>query len=246
MYILGFAFGPMLLAPLSEYYGRNPVYIGSWFFLVLFQIPVALAPNMATVIVCRLFQGFGGSAPLTNTGGTVSDLWERNSSGPAMSIYGLSSTFGPPLALILSGYLAQDEGWRVMFWAFMGITGGMWLIMLATLPETRHSTILTRKAEKLRKKLRSEGLPWEMIRDVHADEPRSLHFLFAVNLTRPFRFLFSEPITACAAAYNGFIYGIVYIFNGSFSQVRFREERDSDSSLLSWGLFLHIYPWKLG
>lgn len=34
MYILGFALGPMLLAPLSEYFGRSPVYISSWFFLV--------------------------------------------------------------------------------------------------------------------------------------------------------------------------------------------------------------------
>jgi len=140
MYILGFAIGPMLLAPLSEYFGRNPVYIISWFVLVIFQIPLALAPNIGTVIVCRLIQGFGGSAPLTNTGGTVSDLWERNSSGNAMAIYGLSSTLGPPLALVISGYLAQNEGWRNLFWAYMGIFGGVWIIMVATLPETRHST----------------------------------------------------------------------------------------------------------
>lgn len=112
MYILGFAIGPLLLAPLSEYYGRSPVYIGSWFILVMFQIPLALAPKIGTVIVCRLIQGFGGSAPLTNTGGTVSDLWERNYSGNAMMIYGASSTFGPPFALVLSGYIVQNKGWQ--------------------------------------------------------------------------------------------------------------------------------------
>ena len=36
----------MLLAPLSEYYGRNPIYVWSWFILVIFQIPLALAPNI--------------------------------------------------------------------------------------------------------------------------------------------------------------------------------------------------------
>ena len=123
----------MLLAPLSEYFGRNPVYIVSWFILVIFQIPLALAPNIGTVIVCRLIQGFGGSAPLTNTGGTVSDLWERNSSGNAMAIYGLSSTFGPPMALVISGYLAMNEGWRNLFWAYMGIFGGIWIIMVVRL-----------------------------------------------------------------------------------------------------------------
>lgn len=65
MYILGFAVGPLMLAPMSEYFGRNPVYMISWLLLVIFQIPLALAPNIATVIVCRLLQGFFGSAPLT-------------------------------------------------------------------------------------------------------------------------------------------------------------------------------------
>ena len=128
--VLGFAIGPMLLAPLSEYYGRNPVYIGSWFILFIFQLPLALAPNIATVIVCRLIQGFGGSAPLTNTGGTVSDIWERNRSGNAMAIYGLSSTFGPPMALVISGYIALEKGWRWLFWVYMAIFGGVWIIMI--------------------------------------------------------------------------------------------------------------------
>lgn len=79
MYILGFAVGPLLLAPLSEFYGRNPVYMLSWLLLVIFQVPLAKAPNIATVIACRLLQGFFGSAPLTVscshpqlTGGDVS------------------------------------------------------------------------------------------------------------------------------------------------------------------------------
>jgi multidrug resistance protein len=224
MYILGFALGPMLLAPLSEYFGRSPVYICSWFILVIFQIPLALAPNIGTVIVCRLIQGFGGSAPLTNTGGTVSDLWERNHSGTAMMIYGLSSTFGPPFALVLSGYIVLNLGFRWLFWIFMIITGSWWVIMLFTLPETRHSIILERKAKRvckiLRKERKASPALIENISDIHnkADK-RSLHSLFAINLARPIRFLMTEPITMGAAAYNGFIYGIVYLFNEAFPLV---------------------------
>ncbi|KAG9521738.1 MFS general substrate transporter, partial [Aureobasidium melanogenum] len=221
MYILGFAIGPMLLAPLSEYFGRNPVYFCSWFILFIFQLPLALAPNIGTILVCRLISGFGGSAPLTNTGGSVSDVWNRNDSGPAMSIYGLSSTFGPPMALVISGYIAQEKGWRWLFWVYMAIFGGVWLIMMATLPETRHSTILERKAKRVRKALKKEGFEKsaERVFDAHADEAKSLHTLFAITLTRPFRFLFTEPITIGAAAYNGFIYGLVYLFNEAFSLV---------------------------
>ncbi|KAM0709309.1 hypothetical protein Q7P35_003347 [Cladosporium inversicolor] len=227
MYLLGFAIGPMLLAPLSEYFGRNPVYIGSWFVLVMFQIPLALAHNMPTVIVCRLIQGFGGSAPLTNTGGSISDVWERNESGNAMTVYGLSSTFSPPMALVITGYLVQNEGWRNLFWALMGITGGILIIMTLLLPETRHSTLLEKKAARLRKVLSKEGYPEAATRisDAHSmGSKRSMHTLFAVNLTRPFRFLFTEEITMAAAAYNGFIYGVVYLFNESFPLVFGSEE----------------------
>ncbi|KAL1646285.1 hypothetical protein SLS58_003241 [Diplodia intermedia] len=215
MYILGFAVGPLMLAPLSEYFGRNPVYVWSWLLLVIFQIPLALAPNIGTVIVCRLLQGFFGSAPLTNTGGTVSDLWARNECGSAMAIYGLSSTFGPPLALVISGYIALNMGWRWLFWVYMAIFGGYWLILVLTVPETRHSIILDKKAQRLRKRLRAEGFSAaaDNLLDANADEKKGLHTLFAITLTRPFRFLFTEPITIFAALYNGWIYGIVYLLN---------------------------------
>lgn len=89
-----------------------------------------------------------------------------------------------------------------------------------TLPETRHSILIERKANRVRKILQKEGLQSaDLIRDSHGDEPKGLHTLFATNLTRPFRFLFTEPITMGAAIYNGFIYGIVYLFNDAFPLV---------------------------
>lgn len=214
MYVLGYAVGPVMLAPLSEYFGRQPVYVVSWFLVFIFQLPIALAPNIGTVIVCRLLAGMAGGAPLTNTGGTVSDLWERNASGGPMAVYGLSSTFGPPMALITSGYTALDLGWRWIFWVLMAITGGTWVILVLTIPETRHTIILEKKAQRVRKQMAAENLQSATSTvDVHAEEKKGLHQLFGITLTRPFRFLFTEPITNFSAIYNGFLYGLVYLFN---------------------------------
>jgi len=130
VYILGFAIGPMTLAPLSEHWGRNPVYIWSWLFLVLFHIPLALAQNIVLIIIFRLLAGIAGSAPVTNAGGTVSDLFGRNGNGAAMAIYGLSSTLGPPLGVVLSGCIAQNKGWRWLFWIHMIIVGAFWVLMV--------------------------------------------------------------------------------------------------------------------
>lgn len=69
----------MPLGSISEFYGRRPVYLVSWGIFTIFQIPVsssgaqdglstlnstrqlAVAPNIATVLVCRFIQGFSGS-----------------------------------------------------------------------------------------------------------------------------------------------------------------------------------------
>ncbi|KAF2178637.1 MFS general substrate transporter [Zopfia rhizophila CBS 207.26] len=216
-YILGFAFGPMLLAPLSEHWGRNPIYMWSWLVLVILQIPAALANSMPTLIGIRFLQGFAGSAPLTNTGGTVADLWERDYSGAPMAIYGLSSTLGPPLALPITGYLAQYKGWRWLFWFFMAVLGTAWIIMVLTLPETRHTIILAQKTRRLRDQFSALGHPSSSCIQNPPDE--GLGHLFKVTLTRPIRFLFTEPITFSAAAYNGLIYGLVFLFNESFPLV---------------------------
>ena len=180
----------------------------------MFQLPLALAPNIGTVIVCRLIAGLAGGAPLTNTGGTISDLWSRNECGFSMAAYGVSSTAGPPAALLISGYIGLNLGWRKIFWALMGITGGVLVILVFTIPETRHSIILERKARRVRKQMREENLASaETTTDIHADEKKGLHELFAITLTRPIRFLFTEPITTFSAIYNGFLYGLVYLFN---------------------------------
>lgn len=220
MYVLGYAIGPVLLAPLSEYFGRQPIYVVSWFLLCVFQMPIALAPNIGTVIVCRLIAGFAGGAPLTNTGGTISDLWERNKSGGPMAVYGLSSTFGPPMALVVTGYIGLNAGWRMIFWVLMAITGGFWIILIVSIPETRHTIILQRKTKRIRKQMTKENLrSAESTTDSHAGGRKGLHELFAITLTRPFRFLFSEPITTFSAIYNGFLYGLVYLFNEAFPLV---------------------------
>ncbi|KAF9892632.1 hypothetical protein FE257_001034 [Aspergillus nanangensis] len=220
MYILGFAIGPVLLAPLSEYFGRQPVYIISWFVLFIFQLPIALAQNIGTILVCRLIGGFAGGAPLTNTGGSISDLWARNESGGAMAVYGLSSTFGPPIALVFSGYIGLDLGFRWIFWILMAITGAFWILIIVTVPETRHSIILQRKTKRVRKQMQKENLKSaESAHDVNSAHRKGLHQLFAITLTRPFRFLISEPITLFSAIYNGFLYGLVYLFNEAFPLV---------------------------
>lgn len=64
LFVLGFAFGPIIFGPLSELYGRKkPLFVGMFIFSI-FQIPVAVAQNLQTIFICRFLGGVFASAPL--------------------------------------------------------------------------------------------------------------------------------------------------------------------------------------
>jgi MFS family permease len=53
VYLLGLASGSLLLAPLSEIYGRRVVYIGALAFFTLMVLPCALGKSLAEILVVR-------------------------------------------------------------------------------------------------------------------------------------------------------------------------------------------------
>jgi hypothetical protein len=64
IFVLAYAVGPLFLGPLSEIYGRVIVLQLSNLFYLVFNIACGVAQTKTQVIVCRLFSGLGGSAPM--------------------------------------------------------------------------------------------------------------------------------------------------------------------------------------
>jgi MFS family permease len=65
IFVLGYVIGPLILAPLSEIYGRRVVLTYANVFFCVWQIGCALAPNISALIVFRFLAGIGGSGCLT-------------------------------------------------------------------------------------------------------------------------------------------------------------------------------------
>lgn len=74
VYILGYAFGPMFVAPASERYGRLPTYHVCNILFVVFTIACAVSSNLNMLVTWRFFAGLFGSCPLTIGGGTIADM----------------------------------------------------------------------------------------------------------------------------------------------------------------------------
>ena len=55
--------GPLILAPLSETFGRRRLYLVCFSIFAILQVPTALSPNIETLLILRTFAGFFGSKP---------------------------------------------------------------------------------------------------------------------------------------------------------------------------------------
>ena len=62
IFVLSYAVGPMLLAPITELYGRRPIWLFCGCFYVLWNTICGFARNNATMIASRLLAGIGASA----------------------------------------------------------------------------------------------------------------------------------------------------------------------------------------
>lgn len=95
VYLIGYVCGPLVLAPLSEMYGRQIVYNVCNLLFLIWTIACALANNMAAIIIFRLFSGTASSCAITLGAGTIADMIVREKRGGAMALWMLGPLVGP-------------------------------------------------------------------------------------------------------------------------------------------------------
>ncbi|KAI9846206.1 MAG: hypothetical protein M1838_001367 [Thelocarpon superellum] len=208
LYVLGLAFGPVLAAPLSESRGRSVVYQASLPVFGLFMMGAGLAPNFATLAICRFFAGMFGSPPLAVGAGTNADLWARESGAIASSLFILAPFLGPALGPTIGGFVVERKGWRwtqytVIFFAIFCILCSL------SISETYQKTILQRRAKRL-------GIPPP---PAGLSGVAAIGFLFRVTLARPVHMLVTEPIVGFFSLYVAFNFAVLFSFFAAFPYV---------------------------
>ncbi|KAL2017168.1 hypothetical protein VTK56DRAFT_2537 [Thermocarpiscus australiensis] len=209
-FVLGIALGPFW-SPLAEFYGRRPIYIASFAAFLLWLVPSAVARNIQTMIVARFLQGVAGSAFLSVSGGTVGDLFTRDTMLKPMTIFALAPFVGPATGPLVGGLINTYTSWRWTHYVML-IWSGVLLVSIALfVPETYHPVLLKRKAEKLRKATGDDR--W---RAPIEKTTRSVSKTVAYSLLRPFQILIFEPMALILNIYTAMLLGLLYLFFGAF------------------------------
>lgn len=219
LFLLGYCFGPLFFAPLSEFFGRRYIFYITFIGYLVFNFLCAWAPNFGALLVGRFITGTFASAPLSNAPGVLADLWGPVERGNAMALFAMITFAGPGISPGIAGFLLLKENWRWVFYVLLWLGGGS-LILLFTIPETHPATVLSNKARRIRK-LNIPG--YENVQSPTEASGRTLKGIFKIALTRPWIILF-DPISFLVAIYISVVYCLLYMLFTIYPIV-FREQR---------------------
>jgi multidrug resistance protein len=116
IFLLGFTLGPLVMAPLSEIYGRLIVYHLSIATFVVFLLGCGSSQSIVSFLILRFIAGCAASSPSTIGGGTVADLIPVQERGGAMAMTALGPILAPVIGPVIGGFITQNLSWRWTFW----------------------------------------------------------------------------------------------------------------------------------
>ncbi|KAL9598087.1 MAG: hypothetical protein Q9219_004718 [cf. Caloplaca sp. 3 TL-2023] len=97
LFLVGYVFGPIVFAPLSETYGRRIVMVATFVFFTIFTMACAVAPNWPFFLVFRLLCGITASSAIAVVGGLFADIYDDPiTRGRAMAFFMAVREFGGP------------------------------------------------------------------------------------------------------------------------------------------------------
>jgi len=108
-----------IVLPLSGWFsmilGRRRFYITCVALFTVSSLMCGLAPNLAALIVSRVFQGVGGGALQPMSQAILLESFPREKRGMAMAFYGLGVVFAPIIGPTLGGWITDNFSWRWVF-----------------------------------------------------------------------------------------------------------------------------------
>ena len=252
LFVLGYAFGPMVWSPLSEWpiIGRNPPYIATFGLFVILCVPTALVENFAGLLVLRFLQGLFGSPALATGAASLADVFPFLQFSYVLSCWAFFGVCGPALGPLISGFSVAAENWRWSLWEMLWLSAPIFLLLFFLLPETYAPNILLRRAKRIRARTGQQHFKSQSEIDQEGMTVRQTAYDV---LVKPFQLNFQDPAIAFTSVYVALCYGIYYSFFEVFPFVyvdmyHFNEGQTGLaflSIMVGCGTSLLVYWWYL-
>lgn len=146
-FIGGCVAGPVLWGPLSETWGRRPIFLTSTLLYSLTNIGCALAPTKGVLFPCRFAAGIFASSAFSNAAAVITDLFAPPHRASPMIVASLAPLLGPCFGPLFGSVVSLYLRWRFVFW-LMGAFGLALEAALFFLPETYAPVLAARVKPK--------------------------------------------------------------------------------------------------
>ena len=137
--ILSIALGNLMVAPLSDRYGRRRIVLLSLALFVLGSAAGIVATSLDMLVVARVMQAFGGGAAMSVMRATILDHFGPAKAASALAATATAILIAPMLAPTLGGFVLEWLDWRAVF-ALSGVLGfGVFIFASRNLRDARRA-----------------------------------------------------------------------------------------------------------
>ena len=134
--IIAYGIAQLIYGPLSDRFGRKPIFLSSIFLFTLASIACGMATSIDQLLIARVFQGVFAAAEAVMVLAVFKDLFTEKEQVKAFAMYGMAIAITPAIAPILGGYIHVWFGWEFNFYltALIGVLTAILIFFL--LPES--------------------------------------------------------------------------------------------------------------
>jgi DHA1 family bicyclomycin/chloramphenicol resistance-like MFS transporter len=134
--LIVYGFAQLIYGPVSDRFGRRPVFLGSIALFSIASIACGYAQTIDQLLIARILQGLFAAAEAVMCLAVFKDLFTEKEQVKGFAIYGMAIALAPAIAPILGGYIHVWFGWEYNFFvtAFVGVFTAILIYML--LPES--------------------------------------------------------------------------------------------------------------
>jgi MFS family permease len=210
---LGEAAGPLLIAPLSEVYGRYSVFNCANVLFILWTVIAASSRTSGLFIFSRFMTGVAVASNVLNPA-IIGDILPSKQRGSAMATLMFAPLLGGAVAPAIAGTIAQTIGWRQVLWGAALLAGVCELVFLLFLRETYKTRILLQRASRLRK----EGI--DVVLEIPVDaEVESTSLAIWRSIKRPLAVFSGSFVLQILSLYGAFMFTFFYIMSTSLPEI---------------------------